>query len=155
MLLDVSTEANRDAVATIVNEWVRGCAAKGFDAVEIDNLDSFSRSGDRLTESDNVAMMRRFADAAHAVGLAAAQKNSAELVGRRAELGTDFVVAEECNRWDECDAYTGAYADHVLVIEYRQADFDAGCTDYPNLSIVLRDLNLVTPSSGAYVFDTC
>ncbi len=155
MLIDVSTDAKRQAVASIVGEWIRGCALSGFDAVEIDNLDSFSRSGGRLAESHNIAMMRRFADAAHAVGLAAAQKNSAELATRRAELGTDFAVAEECNRWSECDAYTDVYGEHVLVIEYRQVDFEAGCAAYPDLSIVLRDVNLVPPSSSAYVFDGC
>jgi hypothetical protein len=43
----------------------------------------------------------------------------------------------------------------VLVIEYRRADFNAGCAAYPNLSIVLRDVNLVTPGQGAYVYDGC
>ena len=95
------------------------------------------------------------AQAAHANGLAIAQKNSAEIVGRRVEMGTDFAVAEECDRYSECDAYTGAYGDHVLVIEYRRRDFDAGCAAFPNLSIVLRDLDLVTPSSKDYVFDGC
>ncbi|MCC6215593.1 MAG: endo alpha-1,4 polygalactosaminidase [Polyangiaceae bacterium] len=155
MMIDVGTVAKRTAVAAIVGPWIAGCAASGFDAVEIDNLDSFSRSGGRLTEDDAVAAMRLFADVAHAEGLAIAQKNSAELVGRRGEMGTDFVVAEECNRWSECEVYTGAYGDAVLVIEYRRADFDQGCASFPNLSIVLRDLNLVTPSSGSYVYDGC
>ncbi len=70
-----------------------------------------------------MAQVRLFADAAHAVGLPIAQKNSAEITGRRAEMGTDFAVAEECDRWNECDAYTSAYGDHVLVIEYRRRDF--------------------------------
>ena len=42
--------------------------------------------------------MRLFADAAHAAGLPIAQKNSAEITGRRTEMGTDFAVAEECDR---------------------------------------------------------
>ena len=155
MLVDVGTPEKRAAVAAIVGEWIRGCGADGFDAVEIDNLDSFSRSGGRLTEENAVAAMRLFSDIAHAEGLAIAQKNSAEIVGRRADMGTDFVVAEECNRYSECDVYTGAYGDRVLVIEYRRADFTAGCAAFPNLSIVLRDLDLVTPSSGAYVYDGC
>jgi hypothetical protein len=155
MLIDVSTPEKRAAVAAIVGAWIDGCADAGFDAIEIDNLDSFSRSTGLLTEEDAVATMRLFSDAAHARGLAIAQKNSAELVGRRAEMGTDFVVAEECNRYSECGVYTGAYGDHVLVIEYRRADFDAGCAAFPQLSIVLRDLDLVTPSSAGYVFDGC
>lgn len=155
MLIDVSTAEKRAAVAAIVGDWIRGCAADGFDAVEIDNLDTYARSGGRLTEDDAVATMRLFADAAHAAGLAAAQKNSAEIVSRRAAMDTDFVVAEECNRYTECDVYTDSYGDLVFVIEYRRADFTAGCAAFPNLSIVLRDRNLVTPSSGVYVFDGC
>jgi hypothetical protein len=155
MLLDISTPEKRSAIASIVGGWIAGCEAAGFDAIEIDNLDSFSRSGGRLTEADAVAMMRLFADSAHALGMAIAQKNSAELVGRRAEMGTDFVVAEECNRYDECGDYTAVYGDHVLVIEYRRQDFESGCVDFPGLSIVLRDRNLVVPTAGAYVFDDC
>ncbi len=105
--------------------------------MEIDNLDSYSRSTGLLTENDNVAMIRLFADRAHAAGLAIAQKNSSELVGRRAEMGTDFVVAEECNRYAECDVYLGAY-DRVLMIEYRRADFTTGCAAYPSSSCSRR-----------------
>lgn len=155
MLIDVSTDEKRQGVLAVVRPWIEGCKDAGYDAVEIDNLDSFSRSTGLLDEDDAVLMMRAFADAAHELGLAIAQKNSAELVPRRAEMGTDFVVAEECNTWDECDVYTAAYGSHVLVIEYIAADFDAGCAAYPELSIVLRDLDLVTPSSSAYVYDGC
>jgi hypothetical protein len=155
MLIDISTPAKRTAVAAIVDAWIEGCANAGFDALEIDNLDTYSRSGGRLTEADAVAMMRMFSDAAHARGLAVAQKNSSELVGNKAEMGTDFVVAEECNRYDECGDYTAAYGDYVIVIEYREADFSKGCGTYPDLSIVLRDRNLVTPAQSGYVFADC
>ena len=155
MLLDVRTDATRAGLAAIVGEWIAGCAADGFDAVEIDNLDSYSRSGGLMTEDQAVLFMHLLSAAAHAHGLAIAQKNSAELVPRRAELGTDFVVAEECNQFSECDVYTGSYGDHVLVIEYRRADFTTGCSAFPNLSIVLRDRNLVTPTDAAYVYDGC
>ena len=156
MLIDTSTAAKRTAVAAIVGDWIRGCDQAGFDAVEIDNLDTFSRSGGRLTEADNVAQMRLFADASHGAGMAIAQKNSAEIVGRKAEMGTDFVVSEECNRYAECDVYIGAYGDHVLMIEYRAPDYDAGCAAYGSrFSIVRRDLNLVPPGDAAYVFAGC
>jgi hypothetical protein len=155
MLLDVRTETSRSALAEIVGAWIEGCATAGFDAVEIDNLDSYSRSGGRITEDHAVAFMRLLAGAAHRSGLAIAQKNSAEILSRRAEMDTDFAVAEECNRYDECADYTAAYGDAVLVIEYRRADFDAGCRDFPELSIVLRDVNLVTPGEGAYLYDGC
>jgi hypothetical protein len=155
MLIDTSTQAKRDAVLDIVGEWIEDCRFDDFAAIEIDNLDSYSRSQGLLTEDNNVAMMAAFSGHAHQFSLASAQKNSAELVGRRAEMHTDFVVAEECNRYDECDVYTAAYGDQVYVIEYRQEDFDAGCAAFPNLSIVLRDRNLVTPAQAAYLYDGC
>jgi hypothetical protein len=155
MLLDTSTAEKRDALAEIVGGWIAGCKTDGFDAVEIDNLDSYSRSQSLLTQDNNVAFVRLLADAAHALGLAIAQKNSTELLERVPEMQTDFAVAEECNRWDECEDYQSVYGDRVFVIEYRQQDFDQGCSDYPGLSIVLRDLGVSTPSSGSYVFDGC
>lgn len=155
ILIDISTAAKRTAVAAIVGSWISDCKASGFDAVEIDNLDSYTRSGRLLVEVDAIATMAVFSDAAHRAGLAIAQKNASDLVVRKAELGTDFAVAEECNRYAECDTYRAGYGDHVLVIEYRRQDFTAGCAAYPSLSIVLRDRDLVTPRTPAYVYDGC
>jgi len=155
MLIDVSSAAKRTRVAAIVSGWIDGCKAKGYDAIEIDNLDSFSRSRGTLTEANNVAAMAMFSAAAHQKGMAIAQKNSAEIVSKKAELGTDFVVAEECNTFDECQTYRDAYGDHVLVIEYVRADFDKGCTRFPTLSIVLRDRDLVPEGASGYVFEGC
>jgi len=155
ILIDVATPARRAAVAEIVGGWIARCKASGFDAVEIDNLDAFTRSGGLLRAADAVAAMQLFATTAHAHGLPIAQKNAAEMVDRRAEMGTDFVVAEECNRYQECDAYTAGYGDHVLVIEYRRVDFDAGCRAFPGLSIVLRDRSLVRRNQGGYVYAGC
>ena len=155
MLLDLRLAEKRQAIASIIGGWITECAQTSFQAVEIDNLDSYTRSQGLLTQDDAVLYMKLLSDAAHAVGRPIAQKNSSELVARKAELGTDFAVAEECNRYNECDVYTGGYGDHVIVIEYRQQDFNAGCTAYPNLSIILRDLNLVTPQRTGYVYDGC
>lgn len=152
MLIDIR---QGDAVAAIEAEWIDGCKAAGFDAIEIDNLDSFSRSKGLLTADDAVAFMALLSAQAHANGMAIAQKNSSEIVPRKAELGTDFVVAEECNEFDECQDYRDGYGDHVLVIEYQQASFDKGCAAFPTLSIVLRDLDLVAPGTAGYVFDGC
>ena len=155
MLIDVSTADKRTRVAAIVDGWIAGCAADGFVALEIDNLDSYTRSQGLLTEDNAVAAMRLFADAAHARGLPAAQKNSSDLVGRQPEMATDFVVAEECNRYTECNVYHAVYGDHMIVIEYRQVDFTTGCQAYPNVSMVLRDRNLVPIGQAGYVYDGC
>lgn len=155
MLIDVGTPDKRAAVAEIVGGWIAGCAADGFDAVEIDNLDSFDRSGGRLDEDDAVATMRLFSEAAHAANLAIAQKNAADLASCRSGMATDFAIVEECNGQSECGVYVDAYDGHVLVIEYAPDDFETGCALFPELSIVLRDYDLVTPSQDGYVFDSC
>jgi hypothetical protein len=59
-------------------------------------------------------------------------------------MGTDFAVAEECSRYDECGEYVSAYGAHVLMIEYSDEDFAAGCAAYgASHPVVHRDLDLV------------
>jgi len=155
-LLDVGTADKRTRIATKINGFIDGCASKGFDAIEIDNLDTYSRSDGRLNEDHAVATMALLSAHAHAKGLAIAQKNSTELMARRAEMNTDFAVAEECSRYDECGDYVDAYGPNVLMIEYRDNDFAEGCAAYGDThAIVRRDVDVTTPDSGGYVFDGC
>jgi len=140
-LLDTRTAAKRGRIARIVGRWIDGCSASGFDAVELDNLDSWSRSRHLIRPRDDKALARRLVTRAHRAGLAVAQKNWAEWDGRAA--GFDFAIAEECWRWHECGAYVRSYGSRVLVIEYRAADFDAACARWGSrLAVVLRDLEL-------------
>jgi len=155
MLLDTSTAAKRTELALIVGGWIAKCKTDGFNAVEIDNLDSYSRSTGLLTEANNIAFMALLSSTAHANGLAIAQKNSSELLGSKAAMGTDFAVVEECNRYSECGTYKAAYGNLVFIIEYRSQDFQSGCSTYPELSIVLRDLNVSAPGNAAYVYQGC
>ena len=39
-------------LAGIVGRWIAGCADDGFDAVELDNLDSFTRSRQLIERAD-------------------------------------------------------------------------------------------------------
>lgn len=155
LILDISTATKREQLAVIVGDWIAGCRTAGFQAVEVDNLDTYSRSGGRLTQDHAVAYARLLANRAHAASLAFAQKNSAEIVSRRTEIGADFAVVEECNRWSECGDYTAVYGNLVFVIEYRRVDFDAGCRDFPDLSIILRDRLLRPSGTTGYVRDSC
>jgi|GEM_PF-732142 len=155
MLLDITTPEKRSAISSIIGEWIVQCALDGYQAVEMDNLDTYSRSGGRIDIEDAVAMVRLFAETAHAAGLAIAQKNAVELSARRAETLLDFVVAEECNQYNECGDYTAYYGDLVFVIEYRQSAFQKGCSAFPHLSIILRDIMLVTPNDPGYLYDAC
>ena len=154
MALDVSTPERRAGVLAVVGPWIDGCAASGFDAVEIDNLDSYTRF-EGLDEDAAVAHAAALADRAHAAGLAIAQKNSAELLDRRDETGFDFALVEQCHEFDECDRFTAAYGDRVYVVEYDPAAFEAGCERHPDLSIVLRDLQLTAPGDTGYVRRSC
>ena len=140
-LLDIRTPDRRERLARIVGRWTAGCARDGFDAVEYDNLDSFSRSHGLIRARDARAFARLLTAQAHASGLAAGQKNWAGWDGTRA--GYDFAVAEECGRYDECGRYVDAYGDQVLVIEYRARDFAATCREHGDrLAVVLRDRDL-------------
>lgn len=152
--LDVSTAEQRAALLAIVGPWLDQCAEAGFDAVEVDNLDSYTRY-DGLDEDDAVAFAAALAERAHAAGVAIAQKNSAELLGRRDETGFDFAVVEQCSEFDECGAFASAYDGSVLVVEYDETAFAEGCDRFPELSIVLRDPLLVRPGDTGYVRRSC
>lgn len=156
VLLDTSTRAKRSALAGIVGEWIADCADRGFDAIEPDNLDSWTRSGGLLSEDAALDYVALLAQQAHDGGLAIAQKNTPELGERGRSAGLDFAVAEECGRYDECAAYTDVYGDHVIVVEYREPDFDLACARWgESLPIVLRDLDVSPSGSPGYVFAAC
>lgn len=148
-LLDTRSPAKRHALARIVGRWVQGCAEAGFDAVEYDNLDSYTRSHGRLHRAHNVAYARLITRAAHGAGLAAAQKNTAELAPRGPALGFDFAVVEDCARWDECAVYARAYADRAFLVEYDVRQWRRACRRVGRrVSVTLRD-RMVTPK-GPY-----
>lgn len=155
-LLDTSTAAKRSRLAAIVGGWIDGCAAAGFQAVEADNLDSFSRSQSLLTQDDNAAFARLLAVRAHADGLAFGQKNTAELLSKKAAIGFDFAVTEECGAYDECAEFASAYAGRVLDVEYSDSGLAAACAAWRGrISIVRRDVGVVPSGSDGYVRRTC
>jgi hypothetical protein len=160
IIFDTSTAAKRAAIAARLQSTIERCADSGFDAIEIDNLDSFMRSGGALTADDNIALVSLFAESAHRLGLAIGQKNTAELAARlRDEVGFDFAVAEECDRFAECSLYTDVYGGSVIDIEYAddlRDTFAQACarSDRPP-SRVLRDRNLLPDTAAGYVFEVC
>ena len=88
-----------------MGRWVTGCARDGFDAVEFDNLDSFTRSHGLMTR-DGVGYAELLVRRAHDAGLAVGQKNLAGYDGTA--IGFDFAVAEECGRYRRVRAYDEA-----------------------------------------------
>ncbi|MEU3027605.1 endo alpha-1,4 polygalactosaminidase [Streptomyces incarnatus] len=155
-LLDTSTADKRSRLAEVVGGWIDGCAKSGFQAVEPDNLDSYERSGGRLTKADNSAFAKLLADRAHAAGLAIGQKNTADMLPDRTKIGFDFAVAEECGQYNECGEYAKAYADRVFVIEYKDSGLSRACSGFGSkLGIVRRDLDVSVRGSEDYTFRTC
>ncbi|QCW50552.1 endo alpha-1,4 polygalactosaminidase [Nocardioides dongxiaopingii] len=140
-LLDIATPAKRRRLAAIVGRWVDGCARDGFQAVEFDNLDSFTRSRGELSRRDATAFARLLVRRTHAAGLAAGQKNLAGYDGTR--IGFDFAVSESCAQYRECGRYVEDFGTQVLMVEYRRVDFRRACADHgATHAIVLRDLAL-------------
>lgn len=158
-LLDTSTRAKRRAIAAIMGGWIDGCARRGFDAVEPDALDSWTRPGVRglLTRADNLALATLLVRRAHADGLAIAQKNTVEVsrVGR-SRIHFDFAIAEECQRYNECDGYRAVYGKRVYEVEYRRRDFTRACADHRGtMSILLRDHDVTPRGDDAYRYAHC
>ncbi|NUR59121.1 MAG: hypothetical protein HOV87_10685 [Catenulispora sp.] len=155
-LLDVSTDAKRAALAKIVGGWIDDCAAKGFQAVEPDNLDSYSRSQGLLTADQDAAMAAELVRLAHGKGLAVGQKNTAEFLPRVAKIGFDFGVTEQCGVYDECGKYAAAYGGKVFDVEYDDKGFGAACHAHAGrIAIVRRDLDVSAAGGSSYVFKTC
>ncbi|WP_255371942.1 endo alpha-1,4 polygalactosaminidase [Cellulosimicrobium sp. CUA-896] len=164
LVLDPSTAQQRAGILEVLGPVVTGCADAGFDAVEIDNLDTWTRFDDaatgRIDEEGALRLAAAYVELAHDAGLAVAQKNAAEVAGlAHDELGFDLAVTEECAAYDECAAYTDVYADHVLQVEYTDAlpaPFAAVCARDDRAPLtVLRDRDLVGPDDGTYVREQC
>jgi hypothetical protein len=160
VLLDTSTARKRAAIAEILGRWIDRCALDGFQAVEPDNLDSWTRSHGSLTGAGNFALARHLIARAHAAGLAIGQKNTAERTASGRRAGFDFAVAESCQRYAECGAYTDAYGSEVLEVEYSdeagERGFAAACRARgATISINYRDHDLTTPDKPGYIDRAC
>jgi hypothetical protein len=159
-ILDTSTTAKRNAIATIVNGWIDACASAGYQAIEPDNLDSWTRSKKLLTKANNVSLATLLASHAHAKGLAIAQKNTADLGSTgKSTVKFDFAIAEECQQYDECGDYTDVYGNNVIEIEYtdnpRSAYTQACAAQGKTMSVILRDRDVVAKGNSAYRYEYC
>lgn len=78
------------------------CVAKGFDAIDPDNVDGVENdTGFPLTVAEQLTYDRDIAALAHADGLAVALKSDADEAGAL-EPSFDFVVNEQCVQYQEC-----------------------------------------------------
>jgi hypothetical protein len=82
----------------------KACQAKGFDAVEPDNLDSYENNpGFSTTAEDQLTYDEWVAETVHSLGMAVFQKND---LGQISTLVTYFdgILDEECSEYSECSA---------------------------------------------------
>lgn len=139
-----------DVLGPIIEARFDECAAKEFDAIEPDNIDTaFTDTGFPLRRSDQLAFNRWLADEAHTRGLAIFQKNAPELA---AELGDvyDGAITEDCAADGWCRDMTPylTAGKPVLAIEYTAVTgedaFAAMCGDpaLAGLSLILKNREL-------------
>jgi hypothetical protein len=133
------------------------CLAKGFDAVEPDNLDAWENSpGFPITESENIAYDLAIATMGHALGLSMGLKNLAENAPSL-EPSFDWALDEQCYEYAECSYFKTSFiakGKAVFDVEYNQAPT---CTDASgaHLNAQERDLNLVGPKASGFVYTPC
>jgi hypothetical protein len=86
----------------ILKARVAKCAAKGFDAVEFDNVDGYANStGFPLSGRDQLRFDAWLANLAHRHGLSVALKNDLGQVGKLLPY-FDFALDEQCFQYQEC-----------------------------------------------------
>jgi len=155
-LLDLRTADKRSRVAAKVGSWIDTCASKGYQAIEPDNYDSYSRSKNLLTTTHAQEYIKLLSAYAHGKNLAIAQKNTPELAGNRVANGLDFAVTEECGEYEECADYAGPFNNRVVDVEYTASGMSKACPEWKSkISIVRRDLYVVPQGSSGYVRKTC
>jgi hypothetical protein len=121
------------------------CKAKGFDAVEPDNIDGYSNStGFPLTYQDQITYNQWIANAAHSRGLSVGLKNDVDQANDLQPY-FDWALDEQCFQYKECgtlSVFVGA-GKSVFEVEYRgSASNFCPSADAIGLSSMLKHLNL-------------
>lgn len=116
----------RDVLLPLMRARFDACKAKGFDAIEPDNMDLFENdTGLDISAQDQVNYIVALARYARSIGLEIGQKNAPELIGVL-EPYFDFIILESCFYYDFCEdaeAYLRAGKD-VLATEYPHKRVD-------------------------------
>ena len=157
------TAANQSALLPLMKaRFESWCQAKGFDAIEPDNLDAWSNITN-VTETDNVAYDLAIASLAHALPLSIGLKNvMTELDASQYPSfvsAFDWALNEQCYEYQECDAYTAAGSfppagKAVFDVEYDTPP-DCAQANQVHLNAQQTDLDLVGATSSGYAYTPC
>jgi hypothetical protein len=120
-----------DLLAPIMRARLDLCAAKGFDAVEPDNMEIYTNeTGFPLTYSDQLDYARWLVNEAHARGLAIGLKNCPDMVADSLSL-FDFAITEDAfyYQWIKALLPFVEAGKPVFAAEYTdmKVDFSAAC----------------------------
>ena len=92
-----------DVLAPILGTRMDLCKSKGFDGIELDNVDGYTNdTGFPLTAADQLKYNRSLAAAAHTRGLSVGLKNDLDQVTALISL-FDWALDEECFQFNECN----------------------------------------------------
>lgn len=158
--------ASGSVLASILRARFEMCRAKGFDAIEPDNLQNDENvSGGRITLQQQLDFNGWVADAAHAAGLAVFQKNGPDKVLLTDRTGAkmvdkfDGILNEQCQEFSECDALAeypkrGKLA---LNVEYgASVTLDCSASDTLAINSLKKDLGLAGMNGGnGYLRSSC
>ncbi|HEY2718848.1 MAG TPA: endo alpha-1,4 polygalactosaminidase [Solirubrobacteraceae bacterium] len=110
------------ALEPIMTKRFQMCQAKGFDAVEPDNMEAFSnKSGFEVSAGQQLTYNEWIAGEVHSLGMAVLQKNDSEQVSQL-QTFFDGALNEQCNQFRECADYEPylAAGKPVLNAEYAK-----------------------------------
>ena len=94
---------NYATLQSIMLARFKECQSKGFDAVEPDNIDSYTNNpGFSTTAADQIAYDEWIADTVHGLGMAVFQKNDLDQISTLLPY-FDGILDEECNKNSECN----------------------------------------------------
>lgn len=133
--------ADLDALMPVLVRRLDVCAAKGFDAVDPDNVDGWqARTGFAITASDAAALVTALSRAAHQRGLAMGLKNAPELIPD-VLTEVDFAVNEQCAQQGSCADYRQVLAADKAVfnVEYAGTPASVCGRTLPGFSTIIKD----------------
>jgi hypothetical protein len=157
------TAANQSIILPLMKaRLVNWCQAKGFDAIEPDNLDGWTNISN-ITETDNLTYDLAISSLAHALPLSIGLKNvMTDLDASQYPTflaAFDWALNEQCYEYQECGTYTAAGSflpagKAVFDVEYNVSP-DCTSADQSQMNAQLTDLDLVGPTDTGYTYTPC
>jgi hypothetical protein len=143
---------NLAVLGPILTARLNTAKAKGFDAIDPDNVDGYTNStGFPLTAQDQLAFNRWIADQCHQRGFSVGLKND---VNQLTDLQPwfDWALNEQSYYYSEYSGYS-VFTDNnkaVFEVEYRANTAQATVMNSRRINSTSRDANLMGPTSSAY-----